>query len=163
MHSTEAAVNTPPVLRGPINATFPTMPVSFMIVISLIAVSITATHAQDRVEKAVAPLPPQVDNRATPYFPPVFRQQGESCASANGVGYIFTYEINAARDASVADSVNLYPYFGTYNFLNDGSDKNGTYTMFIDAWEIIRDNGILNAIDFGSVDLYATKWVSGYE
>ncbi len=108
-------------------------------------------------------LPASVYNHKTPYFPAIIRQQGESCASANAVGYIFTYEINAARNISAQDPENQYPYFGTYNFLNDGSDEIGTYRMFIDAWEIIRDNGIHNAIDFGEPDPYATKWVSGYE
>ncbi|MBN1575986.1 MAG: hypothetical protein JW913_05500 [Chitinispirillaceae bacterium] len=113
--------------------------------------------------KVIAPLPSRVDNGTTPYFPQVISQVGESCANANGVGYIFTYEINAARNAPASDSANQYPYFGTYNFLNDGSEKNGTYTMFIDAWKIIRDNGIHNAIDFGSIEPQSTKWVSGYE
>ncbi|MBN1306368.1 MAG: hypothetical protein JXA18_00525 [Chitinispirillaceae bacterium] len=124
------------------------------------AIAVTAPVAADTT---VAPLPSRVDNRTTPYFPTVISQVGESCASANAVGYIFTYEINAARDAPVSDSANRYPYFGTYNFLNDGSEINGTYTMFVDAWTIIRDNGIHNEIDFGSIEPRSTKWVSGYE
>lgn len=118
--------------------------------------------AQIDITLSEEPLPVSVDNHTTPHFPPVISQMGESCGNANGIGYVFNYEMNAARGLPVEDSVNYYSYFATYNHLNDGSSSNGTYTMFLDAWCMVRDNGIMNIADFGEHNR-ATKWASGYD
>ncbi len=123
----------------------------------------TLSGAQIPIDSDTSPLPSHIDNSLNPHFPEVIAQVGESCANANSIGYVFTYEINASRNASADDPSHQYPYFSTYNFLNDGSEENGTYRMFIDAWSIARENGIPSASDFGSIEPRSTKWMSGYE
>jgi hypothetical protein len=109
-------------------------------------------------------LPALVDNSTNKYFPGIGNQGNrEACSNAAGIGYVFSYEINAARDVSGALAENRYPFFYTYDFLNDGSEKNGTYRMFLDAWKIVRENGIANLVDFGDDDLSSTRWMSGYD
>jgi hypothetical protein len=110
-----------------------------------------------------AALPSKVDNSSSPYFPSIISQVGESCASASAVGYVFNYEINALRGVASSAAANTYPYFATYNVLNSGSEDSGTYRMFIDAWKIIRDNGIPNMNDFGTIEPRSTKWMTGYD
>jgi hypothetical protein len=109
-------------------------------------------------------LPVSVNNATGAFFPLIFNQGGrESCAHAAGIGYVFTYEINAVRNVSGTVAGNNYPFFYTYDFLNDGSEQKGTERMFLDAWKIGRENGIANLLDFGESDLTSTRWVSGYE
>ncbi len=109
-------------------------------------------------------LPASVNNAANAHFPPIVDQgMRESCANASGIGYVFNYEINEARNVSGDVAENQYPFFYTYDFLNDGSERKGTFRMFLDAWNIGRENGIVNARDFGPNDLYSTLWVSGYD
>lgn len=109
------------------------------------------------------PLPYKVYNNLNEHFPDIISQIGESCGSASGIGYVFNYEMSVARKTLPDDPSNSYPYSATYNFLNDGSPSNGTHTMFLDAWRFVRDNGIMNSIDFGKIDRKSTKWASGYE
>ncbi|MBN1129747.1 MAG: hypothetical protein JXA71_12210 [Chitinispirillaceae bacterium] len=116
------------------------------------------------IERSSDPLPSSVDNSANKYFRPIFSQQGYSCGNANGVAYTFTYEINAARNLPANTAANQYPYCYTYHFLNDGSSMNGTSHMYIDAWTIIRENGIANSVDFGGfTNGYPTRWMTGYD
>lgn len=114
-------------------------------------------------QRSALQIPSRIDNQKLPFFPEIIAQAGEGCSNASGIGYVFTYEINAARNLPALNDTTTYPYFTTYNFLNDGSEENGTHTMFIDAWEFARDNGIMNADDFGSIEPRSTKWASGYE
>ena len=131
--------------------------------ITLICACICFSHAQIPVTVSGA-LPSSVNNSTEAFFPPVVDQGArESCANASGIGYVFNYEINADRNASAEESKNLYPFFYTYDFLNDGSEMNGTYRMFIDAWKIGQENGIANLSDFGASNLTSTHWVSGYD
>jgi hypothetical protein len=109
-------------------------------------------------------VPASVNNSTNKYFPGIVNQGSrEACANAAGTGCIFSYEMNAARNADGTTPENRYPFFYTYDFLNDGSERLGTYRMFLDAWKIGQENGIANLADFGSDDLGSTRWVSGYD
>jgi hypothetical protein len=109
-------------------------------------------------------LPPSVNNAAKQFFRPIFNQQGSSCGNANGIGYNFTYEINYARNLSAATAGNQYPYCHTYHFLNGGNQDNGTSHMYVDALNIVKENGIPNVTDYGGfTNGYPTKWLSGYD
>jgi hypothetical protein len=108
-------------------------------------------------------LPSAVDNSSLPYLRPVFNQLGFSCGSACGIGNVFTYEMNAARETSAATAAHQYPYLFTYHFLNDGNGDNGTYHMFTDAWDITKENGIPTVEEFGGFENgFPTRWINGY-
>lgn len=108
-------------------------------------------------------LPSRVDHSTSKYFPPVFNQSGGSCGQASGVGYTFTYEINALRDADGSLLVNQYPTHYTYNFLNEGSGANGSW--YFDGWDIIRTNGCPNTVDYGGSNacLGQSGWMTGHD
>ena len=106
-------------------------------------------------------LPSIKDNSATAYFPEVFNQFGWSCNQAGSIGYVFTYEINAMRNAPASQLENLYPPLFIWNLLNDGIVENGV--SYFDSWDAIRLNGIPNAIDFGMEIANEKKWMSGYD
>ena len=106
-------------------------------------------------------LPQRVDNSQSKHFPPIFSQKGGSCAQASGVGYIYTYEINALRGADAKLAENRYPPGFTYNFLNSGSNTQGTTTAM--GWDLIRRNGIPSVARYGGAYLAdATRWISGH-
>ena len=105
-------------------------------------------------------LPATKDNSTNEYFPNVFSQFGYSCNQASSVGYLFTYEMNAARDVSAASPANLYPPAFVWNFLNDGDPGKGV--SYFDSWEVIRTNGIPSLDVYGEV-YNSTQWMSGYD
>lgn len=107
-------------------------------------------------------LPSLVDNSKAPYFREIFKQNDGSCGDASGVGIVFTYEINAARKLPADTPENLYPYFYTYQFLNDGgTTESGDPHQ---GWKIIQENGIPNLKEYGDVTVgFPTRWVSGYD
>ncbi len=112
--------------------------------------------------------PVSIDNSTAAWFPPVVDQGAkESCGNATGIGYGFSYEINASRAAAGKDSSNQYPFCATYDFLNEGCescDPNKTYYRhFIPAWKIAQENGIPVVRDFGTPDLNSTRWMTGYD
>jgi hypothetical protein len=109
-------------------------------------------------------LPATVTNNTKQFFRPVFNQLGESCGNASGIGFAFTYEIDCARNVSAGISANQYPYCHTYHFLNAGSSNNGTSHMYVEALNIVRENGIPNVDDYGGfTNGFPTKWLSGYD
>ncbi|MBN2037857.1 MAG: T9SS type A sorting domain-containing protein [Chitinispirillaceae bacterium] len=113
-------------------------------------------------------LPSSIDNSTEIWFPPVVSQQGESCGNAAGIGYIFNYEINAARGVSAKTSANQYPYFHTFDFLNNGDETREEtlhvyYRHYLPAWKIVKENGIPNVVDFGTSNLNSTAWLHGYD
>ncbi|MBN1757325.1 MAG: hypothetical protein JW863_03350 [Chitinispirillaceae bacterium] len=110
------------------------------------------------------PLPASVDNSESESFPAVVRQEGESCGNAVGIGYVFNYEMSAARGVRVLTEENQYPYFYTYAFLNGGEEAvEFYYRHFLAAWKIARENGIPTIADYGTSNLGATRWLHGYD
>ena len=139
------------------------MNISIVKIISLIALGISGLLAQIPITLTPS-LPASVDNKSKQFFRPMFSQQGESCGNANGIGFAFTYEMDCARNVSANSAANQYPYSHTYHFLNDGSQNNGTSHMYVDAFNIVRENGIPNVADYGGITSgFPTKWLSGYD
>ena len=107
--------------------------------------------------------PTSVDNSKYRYLRPVFSHLGHACGFAAGVGYAFTYEINALRDLDAKSANNQYSYIYPYHFFNDGYDS-----VWIDdftlAFDLIQKNGIPSCADQGGFENgFPTKWVDGYE
>lgn len=75
--------------------------------------------------KAKETRPARVNNAETPYFPPVFNQDGGSCGSASRIGYMFNYEINAFRGLDGSLEENQYPTHFTWLLTNSNSGKEG--------------------------------------
>ena len=132
--------------------------------IAIMLLTGSAVHSQITINLSAAPLPASVDNSKKQYFRPIFNQLGESCGNANGIGYTFTYEINCVHNLAANTAGNQYPYCYTYHFLNSGSQDSGASHMYVDAFQIVRENGIPNVADFGGFESgFPTKWVSGYD
>ncbi len=109
-------------------------------------------------------LPPYVNNAKTKYFPPVFQQAGGSCGSASRIGYMFTYEMNAMRDADASLPENQYPTHFTWLLTNGHSGKEGMAVA----------NGIPNSVVYGGTtysELFGIQndtdqdfgWMQGYD
>lgn len=82
-------------------------------------------HSKLSRTKAAQTRPERVNNAETPYFPPVFNQDGGSCGSASRIGYMFNYEINAFRGADASLEENQYPTHFTWLLTNSNSGKEG--------------------------------------
>lgn len=82
-------------------------------------------HSKLSRSKAAQTRPARVNNAETPYFPPVFNQDGGSCGSASRIGYMFNYEINAFRGADASLEENQYPTHFTWLLTNSNSGKEG--------------------------------------
>ncbi len=82
-------------------------------------------HSMVSRTKATQTRPERVNNAETPYFPPVFNQDGGSCGSASRIGYMFNYEINAFRGADASLEENQYPTHFTWLLTNSNSGKEG--------------------------------------
>ena len=67
--------------------------------------------------------PVRVNNAANKHFPTIFNQDGGSCGSASRISYMFTYEINALRNADASLPENIYPSHFTWLLTNSGSSK----------------------------------------
>ena len=89
--------------------------------------------------KAKETRPARVNNAETPYFPPVFNQDGGSCGSASRIGYMFNYEINAFRGLDGSLEENQYPTHFTWLLTNSKSGKEG----------MAAANGIPNVPTYG--------------
>ena len=59
--------------------------------------------------KVASARPDHVNNAETPYFPPVFNQDGGSCGSASRICYMFSHELNAYRGLDGKNPDNYYP------------------------------------------------------
>lgn len=87
----------------------------------------------------ISPAPPRVDLTANGWFPPILRQQGNSCAQQAGLYYLLTAERNRERGlSSWVPSNRLSPY-QTYAILAD-SMQGGTHVT--DGWELARETGV---------------------
>jgi hypothetical protein len=105
-------------------------------------------------------LPPCIDNSMNQYFRPIFNQVGGSCAQASGVGYNYTYEMCFRRNKPANSTFNQYPTHFTYNFLNDGSNDNGS--SYFDGWNIIKYCGCPNVAEYGVITSPNIRWMSNY-
>lgn len=139
----------------------------------MVVLSLGATMALGAIPiRLSGVLPVSVDNSANTYFRAIVSQRGETCGNVAGIAYVFTYEMNAARNLSSKDiNNNCYPYIYTYHFLNDGYDMDAPddllavfFRMFLPAWKIVRENGIPLVKDFGGeASGFYTKWINGYD
>lgn len=77
------------------------------------------------VTDTVRTRPAYVNNAESRFFPPVFNQDGGSCGSASRIGYMFTHEMNAFRDADASKPENIYPTHFTWLLTNSNSGKEG--------------------------------------
>lgn len=116
------------------------------------------------VTDTVRTRPAYVNNAESRFFPPVFNQDGGSCGSASRIGYMFTHEMNAFRDADASKPENIYPTHFTWLLTNSNSGKEG----------MAKVNGVPNAVvyggttyskvfgnqDCGSADF---GWMQGYD
>lgn len=68
-------------------------------------------------------LPSSVDNSVSEHFPDIFNQIGGSCAQSSGIRYMFTYEMNRYLNRKATAPDNVFSYFYTWNFLNNGVTK----------------------------------------
>jgi len=107
-------------------------------------------------------LPVNVDNSQLPYFRPIFNQTSLECGQASGVGYAFTYEMDRLRNLPANVAENQYPTHFVFNWSNQG---NGSACAFFDSWNIIREVGTPNVVDYGgSLNTGGvSRWMSGYD
>lgn len=107
-------------------------------------------------------LPASVDNSVLKFFPEVFEQEGGSCAQAAGMRYLFSYEMNRIldRDAGASDE-NVYSYYFTWNFLNEGIDQGGFAEQ---GFTIAKNHGVMSLADFPDPATSVTyRWETGYD
>ena len=82
---------------------------------------------------------PRVDLTTQPWFPPIVRQQGNSCAQQAGLYYLLTAEQNRQRGlSSQTAAARLSPYLA-YTMLAD-SLTSGTHVT--DGWNLTRETGV---------------------
>ncbi len=107
-------------------------------------------------------LPVSVDNSTFPWFRPIFAQESASCGQSAGIGYIFTYEIDRARNLPADTSINQFPTHFAWNFGNSG---NGWYGVsYFHSFEILRVLGTPNVNDYGGMFIdEGFTWITGYD
>jgi len=109
-------------------------------------------------------LPNEVDNSGNFCFPyPLYDQNNTgSCGPTAAVYYTFTYEINRLRGLVSNTLENQYPPNFVYNFLNGGSQFNGT--KYQDIFNLLMQGGCPNAINWGNLEaLDFLRWMDGYD
>ncbi|RYD34375.1 MAG: hypothetical protein EOP86_11120, partial [Verrucomicrobiaceae bacterium] len=84
--------------------------------------------------------PPSVDLTVKPWFPPVVRQQGNSCAQQAGLYYLLTAERNRQRGVSsrTSPASRLSPY-QSYAML---ADNQAAGTHVEDGWQLAEAMGV---------------------
>jgi Secretion system C-terminal sorting domain len=105
-------------------------------------------------------LPILVDNSNSIHFPPISYQNDWSCGQQSGVHYVFTYELNCARNLNSNLLENQYATHFTWNFLNRSSGEIGA--SFFDSWKIIKELGHPNSATFNPV-YNSIIWMNGYD
>ncbi|UKI39457.1 MAG: C1 family peptidase [Alistipes putredinis] len=106
-------------------------------------------------------LPQSVDNSVSEHFPAIFSQIGGSCAQSSGIRYMFTYEMNRCLGRKATAPDNVFSYFYTWNFLNNGMDEGGWSEQGLN---IARSTGVMNLADFpDQTSAYQFRWQSGYD
>jgi len=107
-------------------------------------------------------LPATIDNSTFPWFRPIFSQSSASCGQSAGIGYIFTYEINRARNLPADTSINQYPTHFAWNFGNSGYGWYGV--SYFHSFEILRVLGTPNVYDYGGMFIdEGVIWITGYD
>lgn len=102
----------------------------------------------------------RIDNSTQPFFRGIFSQVNGSCSQASAVGYIFTYEIDYARNIPADTNANRYPTHFTYNFLNTGRDYASDP---FDGWQIVTTCGVPSQEVYGGLAAGGFKrWMTGY-
>jgi len=106
-------------------------------------------------------LPASVDNSVSEHFPAVFNQIGGSCAQSSGIRYMFTYEMNRYLNRKATAPDNVFSYFYTWNFLNNGVDEGGWSAQGL---YIARNTGVMTLADFPDQSFAGQfRWESGYD
>ena len=110
----------------------------------------------------VRELPSELNNSLLPFFRPTFSQNSFwNCGQAAGVGYNFTYELNAARGLNGNTLTNQYSPNFTYNFMNSGE---GWGVSYFNSFDAIKKCGNPNLSDYGGLfNGGDTRWMSGFE
>ncbi len=91
------------------------------------------------------PALPRVDLTTQNWFPPITRQQGNSCAQQAGLAYLLTAERNRQRRLSSWQPANRLSPYQTYAILAD-SLTSGTHVT--DGWHLARETGVPRESDF---------------
>ena len=130
---------------------------------SVYAVTLPKLNLPDYYKSSKAPvLAYEHDNSQLPFFRPAFSQQQYwNCGQSASVGYNFTYEINAAREADGSLPENQYSPNFTFNFMNNGD---GWGVNYFNTYEAIKRCGNPNLEDYGELfNAGYEGWKSGYE
>ena len=101
--------------------------------------AVTKADPTLRARRVPGRRPDHVNNGESRCFPPVINQDGGSCGSASRIYYMFTYEINAYRNADGSKPENQYPTHFTWLLTNSNSGKEG----------MARANGVPNSVTYG--------------
>ncbi len=81
----------------------------------------------------------RVDLTSKSWFPPIVRQQGNSCAQQAGLYYLLTAERNRERGLSSWQAANRLSPYQTYAILADSLTGN---THVTDGWHLARETGV---------------------
>ena len=123
-----------------------------------------SSHSLRSLQKTESQRPDHWNNATLKYFPPIFNQDGPSCMGSSYVGYIFTYETNALRDADGADEENQYAVFFNWLFTNFNSSKE---KMLINVGNpnAVTYSGRTYSSKFGFQDWNNNEfgWMQGYD
>src|SRR6185436_10640828 len=96
-------------------------------------------------DRTAHPLPAAIDNSKQQWFTPYgWNQQGNSCANAQAVSYVYGYETMLTRNKPVPTGASTpeYTYEYTYHFLNGGDQSDGGDGWnFVEAFDIMKETG----------------------
>lgn len=90
---------------------------------------------------------PRVDLTSLTWFPPIVRQQGNSCAQQAGLYYLLSAERNRQHFLSSWQPNNRFSPYQTYAILADSMDGGSHVT---DGWHLAREMGVPRETDLPS-------------
>ena len=123
---------------SPCCMTFASLPRQFPVLTALMSLGSAGCQGVGTGSGASAGVP-RVDLTTKAWFPPIVRQQGNSCAQQVGLAYLLTAERNRERGVSSwSPDARLSPY-QTYAILAD-SMSSGTHVT--DGWRLARETGV---------------------
>ena len=122
------------------------------------------SHVKSQRGVMVDALPDHVNNADRKFFPPVFNQAGGSCSPASRICYMFTYELNAFRNADGSRPENQYPshFVWLHTYGNSGKDA---FVTKVGVPNVTTYGGRTYSFLLGNQDA-ADKdygWMQGYE